>query len=90
MQRAWFRIAAFITVGLLTSLAFAPLAQAQVVTSEVRGTVIDQNGQPIVGAQVSVTDTRTNVTRGALTNDNGRYFVHPDVGLTSLTTFRPQ
>ena len=80
MQRAWFKTAVFITVGLLTSLTLASRAQAQVVTSEIRGTVIDQDGQPVVGAQVSVTDTRTNVTRGAITNDNGRYFVaqlHP-------------
>jgi hypothetical protein len=62
-------------LGLVAILLFAPLLQAQVVTSEIRGTVIDQNGQPIAGAQVSVTDTRTNVTRGALTNENGRYFV---------------
>jgi hypothetical protein len=48
---------------------------AQVVTSEIRGTVLDQNGQPVVGAQVSVTDNRTNITTGALTNDAGRYYV---------------
>ncbi|MEE9208233.1 MAG: carboxypeptidase-like regulatory domain-containing protein, partial [Gemmatimonadota bacterium] len=75
MQKTWFRTATFITVGLLTSFAFAPLVQAQVVTSEVRGTVIDQDGQPVVSAQVSVTDTRTGVKRTAITNDNGRYFV---------------
>jgi hypothetical protein len=62
-------------LGLVAILLFAPLLQAQVVTSEIRGTVIDQNGQPVVGAQVSVTDTRTNVTRGSLTNESGRYFV---------------
>jgi hypothetical protein len=62
-------------LGLVAILIFAPILQAQVVTSEIRGTVIDQNGQPVSGAQVSVTDTRTNVTRGALTNENGRYFV---------------
>ena len=61
-------------LGLVAILLFAPILQAQVVTSEIRGTVIDQDGQPVAGAQVSVTDTRTNVTRGALTNENGRYY----------------
>ena len=42
-------------LGLVAILFFAPILQAQVVTSEIRGTVIDQNGQPGVGAQVSVT-----------------------------------
>ena len=52
-----------------------PSLSAQVVTSEIRGSITDQNGRPLSGVQVSVTDMRTNVTVGSLTNDNGRYFV---------------
>ncbi len=64
-----------IAVFMLMCLGFAPTLDAQVVTSEIRGTVTDTNGRPLEGAQISVTDTRTNVTVGAITNANGRYFV---------------
>lgn len=51
-------------------LAFAPEASAQ--TGRLTGVVIDkQTGQPIAGAQVVVEGTG----RGALTQENGRYFI---------------
>ncbi|MDH3732398.1 MAG: carboxypeptidase regulatory-like domain-containing protein [Gemmatimonadota bacterium] len=57
------------------AIALAPALSAQVVTSEIRGTVTDQDGRPLSGAQVSVTDLRTNITTGSLSGNNGRYFV---------------
>ena len=62
---------------LLALAAFAPVrAAAQgVTTAAVAGTVTNQNGQPLAGVQVSVTDTRTGVTTGGLTNAEGQYFV---------------
>ncbi len=75
MQKTWSRNAVIIAVGLLSSLAFSSLVQAQVVTSEVRGTVTDQAGQAVEAAEISVTDTRTGVRRTAITSASGRYFV---------------
>ncbi len=68
---------------------------AQVVTSEIRGTVTDTDGRPLEGAQVSVIDTRTNLTVGTSTNTNGRYVVsqlHPGGPFTvrvQLIGYRP-
>lgn len=50
-------------------------AAAQVVTSEIVGTVTDTDGRPLAGVQVSVTDLRTNFVSGSLTNESGHYFV---------------
>jgi hypothetical protein len=75
MQRLRSGSALGFAVFLFAFLTLASSAQAQVVTSEIRGTVVSTTGQPLSGVQVSVTDVRTNVTTGTLTNDNGRYYV---------------
>ncbi len=75
MRKTSFRAALGVSLGLLIGLSLAVPIEAQVVTSEIRGTVTDTNGRPLDGAQMSVTDTRTNVTVGTVTNPNGRYFV---------------
>ncbi len=69
-------ISSFVPVATLVLLAVAP-AQAQV--GKVTGTVTDiQTGEPLVGAQVYL----EGIGRGALTAENGRYFivnVQPDI-----------
>ncbi len=50
-------------------------AAAQVTTSSVRGTVTADDGRPLASAQVSITNLRTGFRSGALSNDNGGYFV---------------
>lgn len=52
----------------LTAPAFA-----QTVISSVRGTVVDQNGAPVAGARVTITDSRTNRTRTTTTSGNGAF-----------------
>jgi protocatechuate 3,4-dioxygenase beta subunit len=42
-------------------------------TGQVVGTVTDPSGAAIVDAAVTLTDTATNATRTAVTNDSGRY-----------------
>ncbi len=46
---------------------------AQQTTSNIRGVVTDEAGAPIAGAQVTVTDSRTGVTRTIQTNNQGAY-----------------
>lgn len=46
-----------------------------VTTAAVAGTVTGPNGQPLAGVQITVTDTRTSITTGSLTNDRGQYYV---------------
>ncbi len=43
-------------------------------TGTVAGTVTDPSGGAVVGATVTLTDTSTNLSRTAQTNDTGRYF----------------
>ena len=59
----------------IAALVTTSTAWSQVVTSEIRGTIVDQDGNAIDGVQVVVTDTRTNATFGTLTNSSGRYAV---------------
>lgn len=56
-------------------------AHAQSTTvAQVSGTVLDQAGGVIVGAQVQITNTDTNAARTAQTNDTGAY-VFPDLDI---------
>ena len=50
----------------------APLA-AQQITSGIEGTVTDESGNPISGATVTITDTRTGATRTLTTGGNGSF-----------------
>jgi outer membrane receptor for ferrienterochelin and colicin len=52
----------------------APLAvQAQQITSQIEGVVATEAGQPLRGATVTVTDTRTGATRTLTANEDGRF-----------------
>ncbi|MGI8741426.1 MAG: TonB-dependent receptor domain-containing protein [Bryobacteraceae bacterium] len=60
---------------LLCSLTFAGLfiANAQVTTTNIYGTVTDDSGAVVPNAQVSATNTGTNQSRVAQTNTEGQY-----------------
>lgn len=61
-------------------LALAPAASAQEGTAALRGTVLDQNGAAVPGAQVSVANQETGLNRRtATTSEDGEYV------FTSLT-----
>lgn len=52
------------------------LVQAQETTSEIRGQVLDKDGNPIAGAQVEILDSRTGARRSLSTNAAGSYVAH--------------
>jgi len=70
-----------LTGVVLTPLAFAVLfvfsatALAQTDTGKITGTVKDQNGAIIPGANITITNTRTGEERSAKANDDGMFSV---------------
>ncbi|NIL95228.1 MAG: TonB-dependent receptor [Woeseiaceae bacterium] len=54
-------------------LLLPAFAQAQETASSMRGRVIDQDGAPVAGASVVVTDMRTGVSNSFRTNDTGTF-----------------
>ena len=56
---------------LILSLVLSALAQSE--RGTITGTVQDSSGAVIQGARVSITNTGTNVTLEATTNDSGEY-----------------
>jgi outer membrane receptor protein involved in Fe transport len=60
---------------LLSALAAASLASAQDATGRILGTVYDQQGAVIAGAQITVTNTATHITRTAATDNQGYFQV---------------
>jgi outer membrane receptor for ferrienterochelin and colicin len=65
-----------VLAGLVVLVLAIPLtAGAQQTSSSVRGSVATPDGQPAVGATVTVTDTRTNAISTTTTNENGVFNV---------------
>jgi Carboxypeptidase regulatory-like domain/TonB dependent receptor len=61
-------------------LQFALIASAQTETARISGRVTDQTGAVIVNAQCKITDTETNISTFATTNEDGIYVIldlHP-------------
>ena len=58
---------------LMLSIFVCCAANAQVTTSGMNGTVVDQNGQPLVGATVIAVHTPSGTQYGAVTDKNGNY-----------------
>ncbi|HEY7305795.1 MAG TPA: TonB-dependent receptor [Bryobacteraceae bacterium] len=58
---------------IFVSIGFSICAFAQTSTGRIVGTVTDQSGAPIKGAEVSVTNQRTNLERSQVTSDTGDY-----------------
>lgn len=65
--------------GLAATATIAPTAvMAQQITSGIEGTVVDDNGNAVSGATVTVTDTRTGASRTITTGADGN-FVAPNL-----------
>ncbi|MEM7487278.1 MAG: carboxypeptidase regulatory-like domain-containing protein [Bacteroidota bacterium] len=62
----------FLLLGVLFSLVF-PTVYSQVTTSNIRGTVVDDQQAPLFGANVVAVHTPTGTRYGAITNEEGRY-----------------
>ena len=65
-------------ISLLAILLFQNISvfgQADIANSRLEGKVVDQNGAPVAGANISVIDTERGLTRTAATDDDGFYRV---------------
>ena len=71
-----FPLIQFFTV-LLLALVISPsiVAQSQITTASIQGTVKDANGAVVPGANVEVKNIDTNATRNAVTNEDGNFSV---------------
>jgi hypothetical protein len=59
--------------ALLLELLFTAAAFSQAVNGTIVGTVTDSSGAAVAGAKVTITETNTQITHGAITNDSGTY-----------------
>jgi len=62
-----------LTLGLATALAIAPATFAQSTSSGVSGQVFSIQGEPITGAQVTITHVESGTVNRATTDASGRY-----------------
>lgn len=72
----WFSNANLALFPILTAalaLSLVPQARAQVASGTIRGTVTDQSGAVIPGANVTVTNANTGISRQTTTLPNGSY-----------------
>ena len=72
MQLKYFLAASAASLSLASGLACVP-AMAQQITTAIEGTVSDDAGNPLPGATVTVTDTRTGATRQISTGGEGTF-----------------
>src|SRR5687767_10344708 len=81
---------------LLITLTMGQLAEAQVTTSNLTGTVRDQAGQPLAGATITATNTATGVVYQVTSNSRGAFNIFNmapggpyriDVSYTGFETF---
>ena len=86
LGKAAFSLRALSLSVLLMSMALGMQAHAQAVSGTIVGTVQDTSGAGIAGAQVTATETSTNVARTTVTNASGNYTL-PDMapGTYSVT-----
>ena len=78
MRKALLRSLASVVPGLLTFLILAfsftlAVAQTQITSGTIQGTVVDPNGGAVPGASVEIKETQTNFTRNTTTDDEGRF-----------------
>jgi hypothetical protein len=64
----------FVSVALIAFVALP--AQAQDTASQIRGTILDSDGQAVSGANVVVEDTRSGVTRTYISNSSGTFLAN--------------
>jgi len=65
------------TIGFLLAVIafFAVGGFAQTITATISGTVADNNGAIVAGANVTVTSSETGLVKNVVTNEDGRYIV---------------
>lgn len=60
-------------VSLSAAAIVAPPVAAQQITSSIQGTVVDEAGSAVAGANVEITDTRTGASRNVRTSSDGSF-----------------
>ena len=75
MQLRRWLLRAATALGMLATLAPAPMAAQGVTTGAIGGRVTDANGAPVAEVQVQVLNRATGFSRGAQTNASGRFAV---------------
>lgn len=65
------RLLSFIALVLLVAFS----ANAQITTSKIKGTVVDNAGEPLFGATVAVLHVPTGTVAGTVTQDNGKFTI---------------
>ena len=69
MTKRWFAA----SVAALLLLLYAPAASAQAVRGGLLGNIIDPSGLALPGVTVTITETNTNISHTATTNESGYY-----------------
>ena len=70
----WKHLSGVAAAALMTAAIVAP-AEAQVTTSDIRGTVFAEDGSAVSGATVTITNTGTGLTRSTTTTAAGGYTI---------------
>ena len=70
MQRS---VAILVLCLAIAVLFLTPIASAQTFRGAIQGTVLDSSGASVSGAQVTVTDTATNLSREATSGEGGEF-----------------
>src|SRR5215467_11912943 len=65
-----------LSISLLVFVVVSATAGAQVTTADIVGKVTDSSGAVVPGAQVTVTNLGTNITRSVVANETADYFVN--------------
>ena len=63
----------FISIFLALLIAPSALAQTQITTGTIQGTVVDANGAVVPGANVEIKNLDTNFSRNVTTDEEGRF-----------------
>src|SRR5687768_5029446 len=58
---------------ILTLSSISAVAQTQITSGTIQGTVVDANGAYVPGATVEIKEVQTNFTRNATTDEDGRF-----------------
>src|SRR5437016_5347182 len=61
------------SLGVVLCLFLPARLQAQAVKGELLGNVVDQDGLPVPGATVTITEVNTNISYNAVSNESGYY-----------------
>src|SRR5215813_6208648 len=78
-----------LAVIILLAASVAGLAQTQITTGVIQGTIFDEAGAVVAGADIEVKNTDTNLTKNLKTDSDGRFvFLQLPSGRYTLTVVK--